>query len=460
MGFRIREIEAERKFCDELGLEALSCAIPREAVLAALDETAGREKLHRKLSFEATLLLVIAMNLFSGLSVGAAFARLAQGLRFIWPDPDLPLPKDSALSTRRYQLGPRPAVALLRRVARPLATAATCAAFAYGLRVMAIDGSREDVPDTPENVRVFGTPKGRKGEGAFPQVHGVYLVECGTHAVVDCGFWPCSTNERTGAFRLLRSVHEGMLLLMDAGFYGFLLVEAVLGRGAELLARLPAHVKPAPVRRLPDGTLLSAISSPKKAGASRQILVRVITYTVPDPKDPGRRKTCRLVTSLLEERRYPALDLVCLYHERWEIELVFDEIDTHQRLADGVLRSLKPVGVIQELYGMVLAHFAVRALMYEAGVAAGLDPRRLSFLGALRVIQQAVPEFQMVEPEQQPRLYARLLRDIASNRLPERRPRSNPRVVKRQQSKFKRKRAVHESWPHLKESFRDLVVLT
>ena len=459
MGYRIREIEAERKFCDELGLEALAHALPRQAVRAALRATGKREARHRKLTFEATVLLVVALNLFATLSVGAVFARLAQGLRFIWPDPDLPLPKDSALATRRYQVGPRPVVALFRHLARPLASALTPGAFAFGLRVMAIDGSREAVPDTPENAKVFGTPKGRKGPGAFPQVHGVYLVECGTHALVDVGFWPCATNERTGALRLLRSVHAGMLVLLDAGFYGFLLVEATLAREAEILCRMPAHVKPTLVRRLADGTLLAAITAPTQAGPPRQLLVRLITYTVPDPAHPQRPRRCRLLTSLLDAHRYGARDLVCLYHERWEIELVFDELGTHQRLADGVLRSLKPVGVIQELYGLVLAHLAIRTLMHEAGVQAGLDPRRLSFVGALRVIQQAIPEFQMVEPGQRASLYARLLRDIAATRLPARRPRCTPRVVKRQQSKFKRKRAVHQSWPQFEKPFRELFVL-
>jgi Insertion element 4 transposase N-terminal/Transposase DDE domain len=459
MGYRIRQVEAQRAFCRELTLDALARAIPREAVLAALDAVGRRERRHRKITLEATLLLVIAMNLFAELSVSDAFARLAQGLRFVWADPDIALPKDSALSTRRYQLGPRPLVALLRRVARPLASEATEGAFAYGLRLMAIDSSREAVPDTPENAKVFGKPKGRKGEGAFPQVHGVYLAECGTHAIVDCGFWPCSRNERVGALRLKRSIHAGMLVLLDCGFYAFLVLEALLARRAELLCRLPAHVRPRPVRRLSDGTILAAITSPKEAGPRRELLVRVITYTVTDPDDPTRRTTCRLVTSLLDERRYAALDLVCLYHERWEIELVFDEMATHQRLAGAVLRSLKPEGVIQELYGLVLAHYAVRSLMHEAGVAAGLDPRRLSFSGALRVIQQAVPEFQMVAAHQRPRLYARLLRDIAAKRLPERRPRRNPRVVRRQQSKFKRKRPEHFAWPLVAKPFRELIDL-
>lgn len=458
MPFRIREIASERKFCDELRVDALERAIPAEAVRRALDLTQRHHQRHRKLTAEATLQLVIAMNLFPDLSVGDAFARLAQGARFVWPDPAVSLPKDSALSTRRYQLGPRPLATLFRLVAHPLAGADTPSAFAYGRRVMAIDGSRENVPDTPENAAAFGRPKGRRGEGAFPQVHGVYLVECATHAIVDLGFWPGATNERTGAFRLLRSIDETMLVLLDAGFYGFLLLEAVLARRAEIVARMPGHVKPRLVRRLADHSVLAAITSPDDE-AKREMLVRVITYTVPDPRTPGRTKHCRLVTSLLDAVRYPALDLVCLYHARWEIELVFDELDTHQRLADGVLRSLKPLGVLQELYGLALAHYAIRFLMHEAGVQHALDPRQLSFLGAVHVIQQAITEFQIVVPEQRQALYTRLLGDIAAKRLPARRARRNPRVVKRKRTKVARKRPVHYAWPQPEKPFRELVVL-
>jgi hypothetical protein len=153
------------------------------------------------------------------------------------------------------------------------------------------------------------------------------------------------------------------------------------------------------------------------------------------------------VTTLLDPEAYPILDLICAYHERWEIEITLDEIDTHQRLLPGPLRSRKPVGVIQELYGLLIAHYIIRACMVQAAHQAQLDPDRLSFIGAVRVLRNALPEFQMTAPEQLPALYQRLLRDIARKRLPPRRLRSNPRVVKRKMSNFKLKRAEHRAWP-------------
>ena len=137
-----------------------------------------------------------------------------------------------------------------------------------------------------------------------------------------------------------------------------------------------------------------------------------------------------------------------------------DECSTHQRLAHGPLRSLTPRGVIQELYGLVLAHYAIRCLMHAAAVQADVDPDRLSFVHALEVMRDAVPEFQMVPPAQHPQLLQRLYRDMAAVRLPARRLRINPRVVKTQLSKFGRKRARHRNWPQPTQPFRQSVTIS
>ena len=139
--------------------------------------------------------------------------------------------------------------------------------------------------------------------------------------------------------------------------------------------------------------------------------------------------------------------------------MIIDEVDTHQRLAGRPLRSLKPVGVIQELFGLLVAHYAIRFLMHEAALHAGVDSDRVSFVHALHVIHGAIPEFQMTAPEQLPQLYTRLLRDIADRLLPERRLRSSPRVVKRKMSNFRLKRAEHYSWPQPTLPFRQAVAV-
>lgn len=352
-------------------------------------------------------------------------------------------------------------VELFHRVCQPMATEATPGAFLFGLRLMAIDGTTEDVPDTPENERAFGRHTGGRGDSAFPQVQAVYLFECGTHAVVDAGFWPCHTSERVGGLRLLRSLSEGMLVMWDCGLHSFDMAQHTRARQAHFLGRVPNHVYLRPIQPLPDGSYLAYIypSDYQRRKQGECMLVRVIEYTIDDPTQVGYGERHRLITSLLDHERYPALELACIYHERWEGEITVDEMDTHQRLVNHPLRSKKPVGVIQELYGLLIAHYAMRRVMHDAALQASLDPDRLSFVNAVRLICNAIPEFQMVVPEQRPVLYQRLLRDIARYRLPERDHRSNPRVVKRKMSKFHLKRPEHRQWPQPSKAFREAIII-
>lgn len=291
-------------------------------------------------------------------------------------------------------------------------------------------------------------------------MQGVYLVEIGSHALIDAGFWPIHTSERVGGFRLLRSVTPEMLVMWDRGFHDYEMLCAVRQRGGHVLGRLPAHVKPQRVRSLSDGSYLAhlAPSQYQRRKAGERLLVRIIEYTLTDPALPGYGRHYRLVTTLLDPAVVPAFEVACAYHERWEIELVSDEVDTHQRLAGRPLRSQQPVSVMQELYALLIAHDAVRRVMLDAATVVDVDPDRLSFTHALRVIQESLPEFQLVERRDLPRLYQRLVRDVARERLPERQPRSHPRVVKRKMSNFKLKRAEHAHPPQPTiRSFREAV---
>lgn len=461
MGYKLRQVDPERKFSSELRLDALARAVPMEAIEAVLEAEGARQRRERKLNAAVVVLLLVAMNLYTHLSLGHVLRKLCQGLRFVWPDPEFAVPGGSAITYRRYRLGARPLAARFRRLCSPLATAETPGAFLFGLRLMALDSTVEDAPDTPANVAAFGRGGGDRGQSAFAQVRAVYLAECGTHAVVDAGFWPFATGERVGALRLLRSLEMGMLLMWDRGLHDYDLFAAVRGRGAQVLGRLPAHLRLPPVRRLADGSYLAHLL-PYERGRRRRgehLVVRVVAYTLTDPGLPGYGEAHRLVTTLLDPQLAPALELVCAYHERWEVELTVDEMDTHQRLAGRPLRSRKPVGVIQELYALLIAHYAIRATMHEAALGAGTDPDRLSFVHAVRVIADAIPEFQMASAADLPRLYLRLLRDIAAVRLPERRLRNNPRVVKRKMSKFNLKRPEHRCWPQPTRTFRQAVAL-
>src|SRR5205085_633110 len=125
---------------------------------------------------------------------------------------------------------------------------------------------------------VFGRHPGTRGDAAFPQLQAVYLAECGTHAIVDAGFWPCHTSERVGGFRLLRSLEPGMLVMWDRGFHDIAMLVAARQRGAHVLSRVPSHVKPQHIRSLADGSVLAALvasDNPRCADGTR-VLVRLI----------------------------------------------------------------------------------------------------------------------------------------------------------------------------------------
>jgi hypothetical protein len=457
----IRSLDPQCKFIRALTLEALAPVLSTATIHTVLGEHRVLAPRTRKLTMEAVVWWVIAMHLYPRLSLGGVLAKIAHGLRLLWPDPNDPLPGESALTYRRYQLGARPLVTLFRRVCRPMATPATPGAFLFGLRLMALDGTVEDAPDTPANAAAFGRRQGGRGPSAFPQLQAVYLVECGTHAIVDAGFWPCGVGERKGGFRMLRSVGPGMLVMWDGGFHEYDMVAQARQRGAHVLARLPACVKPEPLRRLPDGSTLARLRprDKRRRRAGEFLEVRIVRYRVTDAALPGYGKTRALLVTLLDEQQAPALAVAQAYHERWEVEIVIDEIDTHQRLVHRPLRSQKPEGVIQELYGVLLAHYAVRFLMHEAARSAGLDPDRISFVGALRLVTDALWDFQVLAPEQWHRRYERLLCDIARERLPKRRARTSPRVVKRKMSPFALKREQHRRWPQPEQPFHEALDL-
>jgi hypothetical protein len=461
MAFRVRELDPERKFCDQLSMAALERALPMHTVEAVLHQCGAVTPRHRKLSLAVVAWVVIAMHLYTHLAIGDLLAKLAHGLRLIWPDLQQHFPTPGAFTYRRYQLGARPLAALFHHLCRPIATPDTPGAFLFGLRLMAIDGTVENLPDTPENAAAFGRPSTDRGEGAFPQVLAVYLCEWGTHAIVDAGCWPCHTRERKGALRLLRGVGPGMLLMWDRGLQSYAMLARARRRGAHVLGRLKANIRPQPIRTLGDGSWLGWLyetdESGRRTGQRQQ--VRVIEYTLVDPGRPGHDELHRLVTTLLSAPQYPARELVHAYHERWEIETTIDEQQTHQRLALQPLRSRKPVGVIQELYGLLIGHYLIRFLMHEAAVTAGIDPDRISFVHALRVIGEAISDFEIASPELLPTLYERLRRDITAGRLPERRNRSNPRVVKRKMSNFPLKRVQHRHWPQPTRTFQEAVCL-
>jgi hypothetical protein len=312
---------------------------------------------------------------------------------------------------------------------------------------MAIDGSVFNTPDTPANAAAFGRSSNQYGPGAYPQVRCVLLAECGSHGVVGLSIDRYDVSEVHGAHHLLLQVGPEMLVLMDAGITSGGFLEHVRERRAHALGALEtgAWEQLAHQRRLADGSVLAWVGPTRPSHARyplrRGMWVRIISYHVSDERlgEPG--KVYRLVTTLLNPRVAPALELIGLYHERWEIELVIDEIKTHERAGRKVLRSKTPEGVRQELYGIYLAHYAVRLLLAQAAVEAELDPDRLSFTEGLFELTEMIDLALTLEPEEATApLLARLRHKMAQHLLPPRRLRINRREVKQIYNKYKPKK--------------------
>jgi hypothetical protein len=313
------------------------------------------------------------------------------------------LPSTAAIVQARQRAGARLLRELFGAVARPIATVQTAGAFLSGLRLMAIDGTTIDVADTPENDRAFGRPTTTRGDGAFPQIRVLALIETGTHVICDAVIRPFGTGEVPTALRLLRSIGPGMLLLWDRGFHSYEMVRTTRERQAQFLGRTKRNIVLRPTEILADGSFLAQIYPSPTARRRDEdgIELRVIEYALDTPAGPGREKY-RLITSLLDERAFPAEQLAATYHERWEIETALDEVKVHQWAHPRPLRSKHPREVVQELYGLLLAHLAIRTVMHQAALQEDIDPDRLSFTGALRVLRRAIPRAQRTPPERLP----------------------------------------------------------
>ncbi len=392
------------------------------------------------------VLFVIGMALWSRRNQCQVWMSLVGKLNDLHPaEPDGAI-SDSGLSGRRQALGSQCLQALMQERCQLLATPASMPSAFFGrYRLMALDGTLFHIPDTNANAAAFGRSSNHYGPGAYPQVTCVLLAECGSHAVVGLELDRYDVSEVHGAYRLLSQLGPDMLVLVDAGLISGTFIEQVRARRAHVLGALEAGAweQPKTARRLADGSVLAWVE-PAHGGRYRQqrgMWVRIISYRVTDARlgEPG--KVYRVVTTLLNPRVAPALTLLNLYHERWEIELVIDEIKTHERGQRKVLRSKTPEGVRQELYGIYLAHYAVRALLAQTAVEAELDPDRLSFSEGLFELTEMLSFALTVEPKEaiMP-LLKRLRHKMARHVLPMRRLRINRREIKQIYHKYKPKK--------------------
>lgn len=385
-------------------LKAIETAIPSDAIEQAISDAQAGEDRKRALPTHLVVCLLIAMSLWSKPSMRAVLKNLVDGLSEAWVRVGQywRVPCKASITEARQRVGPQVMSRLFHQVVRPFATDKTIGAFLGGLRIMAVDGTVFDVPDTEANARVFGYPASRPGtQAAFPKVRLVLLIEAGTHLIVDALICPYRIGERVRVKKLLRSVTQGMLLMWDRGLHSYVMIQATVAQKCDYLGRVPKHVKFQVDKVLEDGSYLSWIApdgKSKKKGAG-EIRVRVIEYTIDTDSEP---QIYRLITSLTDITLFPALLLATEYHRRWEVENTIDELKVHLLGRKTPIRSQNPREVVQEVYGWLLGHWAVRSLMFQAAESAHISPLRLSFTGTLHVVRRAVPKFQRLQSEEIP----------------------------------------------------------
>jgi hypothetical protein len=421
---------------DQIALGVLTQFFPPELIDEVVALTGRREARRRSLPARLTVYFVLAMCLFRQVGYEEVIRLLSEGLEGRrWR-----VPCTAAISRARARLGPAPLRALFDRVCRPIAEPDTLGAWYRGWRLVAIDGTALEVPDTAANAEYFGRAASDRGAGAFPQVRVVALAECGTHAAFGAAIGPFSVSEVALVEQLWPCLTPGMLVLADRNFPAFPRWRAAKASGADLLWRVKSNAVLPACKYLDDGSYLSQIfaSSDYYQCADPQD-VRVIEYTLADSPE-----VYRLITTILDPHHAAARELAALYHQRWEIESVLDEIKVHQHGSQATLRSKHPDGVLQEVYGFLLVHHALRQIAHLAARVRTVDPDRISFTRTLNAVRRRVPAHAGSSPGSVARALRRCVAETCSRLLPPRRRRSYPRVVKRKMSHWPLKRAHHQ----------------
>ena len=401
---------------DRISIGVLTRAFPPELVDEVVGVTGTREQRRRLLPARLMVYFVLALWLFRGRNCGygQVMAKLADGLYHQRRGADLlagqldpggwvdagdgrrwKQPNISSLSRGRGKLGADPVRMLFEQVAGPTGADGAPGVFCCGLRVVSMDGSVTDVPDSTENDAFFGRPSNQSRDGAFPQVRWVAAAESGTGSLLGAAMGPYRAAEQPLARDLLGCFGPGMLVLADRKFLSWSLARDFLATGAHILWRASASFALKPVKALPDGTYLAELKPPRKSDG-------------PGPDGAGhrvhrahrRRKRhrgdfggVRLVTDLLDVEEYPALDLACCYPDRWGCETVIGHHKTDMGEGQPVLRSKDPEGVMQEMWALFAVCQAICTIVGIAVNAAGMPPARISFPHALAAATDTVAAF-------------------------------------------------------------------
>jgi hypothetical protein len=400
-------------------LPGVDVCLPLGLIEEAVRRSGCQERRRRLLPAAAVMVFVLGLCLFSGEGYAEVARKLAGWLSGLSGRAGWHLPGTSALAKARARLGAAPFEVLFSELAGPLAGTTTPGAGAFGRLLVALDGTRLDVPFTPANVAAFGPPPSPGPRaGGFPQVRLVTVAGCGTRGIADAAFGP-----RTGAGSSEQDLAKviaargrlgpGMLVIADRAFCGYPVVAALTAAGADVLIRAKSNQRLPVTAALPDGSYRSFLPHPAAAKARHTrnamrrargstlgpdtgpvpgIPVRVIEadLTITPAGGQPRTQRCRLITTLPDPAAAPAAQLAACYAQRWEIETSYREIKIFTRGAGQVLRSRHPAGITQEIWALLCACQLTHTARAHAAHAGGHDPDRISYTVTLRAIRRAL----------------------------------------------------------------------
>ena len=398
MARTIAELPKGSRITDYISIGVISKTFPVAKVNAILERTGKLSQRQRELPAHVVIYYILALTLFMQVSYREVLRCLLEGIEWLkMPGTQIKITGKSGISQARTRLGSNPVKELHDEVVQPIAGKDTQGAWYRKWHLVSLDGSTMETADNRENEAAFGRPGASRGQSGYPQIRFVSLVENGTHVLFGTQLADYHTAEATLAHAVIPHLGARMLCLADRYFFGFELWHQAQGTGADLLWRVKKNLVLPCYKRLPDGSYLSRIyaSQYDRRTDTKGIDVRVIEYML---VGRGSRQVYRLITTILDPEAAPAAELAALYCERWEIETALDELKTHLRGARLQLRSKTPDLVRQEFYGLLMTHFAIRGLMHEAARKGDIDPDKLSFVHAVRVVRRRLRNFSAFSP--------------------------------------------------------------
>jgi hypothetical protein len=408
-------------------LGELTQYLPFELVDDILAQTRTVQRRLRDLPSRVGVYFLLALGMYPRLGYARVWDKLTAGLQGL----PVPCPSEKALRDLRRRLGSAPVKALFEVVAGPLAQPGTPGVRFAGLRTVAFDGCNSlKAPDTGRNRWWLGRIRYRMGFAGYPTLRLMALAETGTRGLLGAALGSAADRDEPAvARRLLPLLRPGMLILLDRAFDGNAFLRAVAATGAMLVARAKSTRHPVVLGHLPDGSYLSDLD-----GLQVRIIEACVTVTGADGSRV--RGSYRLITTLMDHRRFPAAAVVRIYHERWEIESAYFAL-RHTLLEGRVLRSGDRPGLEQEMWALLTLYQLLRMAMVTAiETRPGTDPDRASFTTALEAAKDQLTNAAGICPDGPADLTGAIGRAVLATLLPARRARFSARKVKCATSRY------------------------